>query len=298
MGSKVKKILGAALPVAAAFVPGIGPLAAAGLGAAGGALSGGGLKGALLGGVTGGVGNYLSAGAGLTGIGNSLGLTGQGSLLGSAVGAPFSNTIAGPGLGSGILGDASKAISGLTASGAGGTGGSVSSFGNGLGSLFSGVSSTKANKDAERALLAAQGRSEQLLTPFTNAKFEPGDLTQDPGYQFRLQEGQQAIDRSLGARGNLFSGQALKAAQEYGQGLADSTYNDAYTRYLQQQGQNFGGAQALSNVYDNQGNIRANASVNNSNVLNRSLSGLFGNGAFSNTGASQDSDLLRRYGLA
>jgi len=52
----LKKVAGFALPLAASFIPGVGPLVAAGMGAAGGALSGG-AKGAALGGVTGYAGN-------------------------------------------------------------------------------------------------------------------------------------------------------------------------------------------------------------------------------------------------
>lgn len=65
--------------------------------------------------------------------------------------------------------------------------------------------------------------------------FTPGDLTKDPGYQFRLAEGEQALGRKQSAGGNYFSGQALKEAQQFGQGLADQTYNDAYNRWLQEQ---------------------------------------------------------------
>jgi hypothetical protein len=39
------------------------------------------------------------------------------------------------------------------------------------------------------------------------------DLGQDPGYAFRLSEGQKALDRSAAARGGLISGGAMKAAQ-------------------------------------------------------------------------------------
>ena len=52
----IKPIASVALPIAASFIPGIGPLGMALAGAAGGALSGGGLKGALLGGALSGLG--------------------------------------------------------------------------------------------------------------------------------------------------------------------------------------------------------------------------------------------------
>ena len=67
--------------------------------------------------------------------------------------------------------------------------------------------------------------------------FNPGDLTQEPGYQFRLQQGEQALGRRQAAPGGggYFSGRALKEAQDYGQGLADQTYTDAFNRDLLRQ---------------------------------------------------------------
>jgi len=58
------------------------------------------------------------------------------------------------------------------------------------------------------------------------------DLTQDPGYAFRLKEGQQALERSAAARGGLISGGALKAAQRYGQEMGSQEYGNAYNRAL------------------------------------------------------------------
>lgn len=58
--SLLRRVVGAALPVAAAFIPGVGPVASAliqaGAGAAGSAIAGGGLKGALTGAAMGGLG--------------------------------------------------------------------------------------------------------------------------------------------------------------------------------------------------------------------------------------------------
>lgn len=58
------------------------------------------------------------------------------------------------------------------------------------------------------------------------------NLNQDPGYAFRLKEGQQALDRSAAARGGLISGGALKAAQRYGQEMGSQEYGNAYNRAL------------------------------------------------------------------
>jgi hypothetical protein len=58
------------------------------------------------------------------------------------------------------------------------------------------------------------------------------DLGQDPGYAFRLSEGQKALDRSAAARGGLISGGAMKAAQRFGQEMGSQEYQNAYNRAL------------------------------------------------------------------
>jgi len=56
------------------------------------------------------------------------------------------------------------------------------------------------------------------------------DVTQDPGYQFRLEEGLGAIERSAAARGMQLSGATLKDIGQYSQGLASQEYGAAYSR--------------------------------------------------------------------
>jgi hypothetical protein len=63
-------------------------------------------------------------------------------------------------------------------------------------------------------------------TPFGMQQF-----TADPGYGFRLAEGQKALDRQAAARGGLISGGALKAAQRYGQEMGSQEYTNAFNRY-------------------------------------------------------------------
>jgi len=61
-------------------------------------------------------------------------------------------------------------------------------------------------------------------------KFGAGDYQADPGYAFRLAEGQKALDRQAAARGGLISGGALRAAQRYGQEMGSQEYQNAYNR--------------------------------------------------------------------
>ena len=55
---------------------------------------------------------------------------------------------------------------------------------------------------------------------------------QDPGYAFRLAEGNKALNQSAAARGGLISGNALKAAQRYGQDMGSQEFRNAYNRAL------------------------------------------------------------------
>ena len=90
-------------------------------------------------------------------------------------------------------------------------------------------------------------RQQPFLTAGTNAlarmqagefaqpgafSFGANDYQADPGYAFRLSEGQKALERSAAARGGLISGSALKAATRFGGDLASQEYQNAYGRAL------------------------------------------------------------------
>ena len=67
-------------------------------------------------------------------------------------------------------------------------------------------------------------------TPFV----PPTDITEqnDPGFQFRLQQGQQALENSAAARGGLLSGGTAKALERYAQDYASNEYQNVYNRSL------------------------------------------------------------------
>lgn len=54
----------------------------------------------------------------------------------------------------------------------------------------------------------------------------------DPGTQFRLQQGLNAMNATAAARGGLISGNALKAGQDYGQAQGSQEYQNAFNRYV------------------------------------------------------------------
>lgn len=296
-GKFLKKVKKIAIPVAAAyFAPGVGSalssglglglgtassaaLGGAALGGLGGALTGGGLSGALQGAALGGLGGYLGNGGF-----NDLGITGEGSLLGSAAGGNLQGpTLSGSPLnevfqGSGALG----AITSPLASAGAATGGG-SSF-SGLAPLISTGLGLSANEDAQDELLKAQQQQLSTLQPFTQETFNPGDLTQDPGYQFLLDQGQNSIAARNAAAGGFYSGAALKDAVDYSKNLADTTYNNAYQRWAQNQQQKYGAARDVASIYGTGGTVGANTAINNSNLLSRGLAGLLGGSAFGASG--------------
>jgi hypothetical protein len=73
----------------------------------------------------------------------------------------------------------------------------------------------------------------------------------DPSYQFRLSEGQRALDASAAARGTLRTGGHLKDTIGYGQQFASQEYGNIYDRAAQQYGVNRGNA--IQNYLTNEG---------------------------------------------
>jgi len=128
------------------------------------------------------------------------------------------------------------------------------------------------------------------MKPFTGA-----DLATEPGYQFRLGEGVNALNKQAAARGGLMSGSALKAAERYGQDYASGEYNNAYNRYWNTRNQILNPMQSLlgqaqtsagnmgsaaqnyaSNAGNSMmaaGNARASGYMGGANALNQAISG-------------------------
>jgi hypothetical protein len=79
--------------------------------------------------------------------------------------------------------------------------------------------------------------------PFGMDKFQA-----DPGYAFRLSEGQKAIDRQAAARGGLISGAALKAATRYGEDMGSQEYTNAFNRYQTERAALLNPLQSLAGV--------------------------------------------------
>ncbi len=78
----------------------------------------------------------------------------------------------------------------------------------------------------------------------------PTNVTEqnDPGYQFRMQQGQKALEQSAAARGGAISGGADKALVQYGQDYGSNEYGNVYNRALGTYQTNFGNLQSLAGL--------------------------------------------------
>ena len=128
---------------------------------------------------------------------------------------------------------------------------------------------------AQKPWLDAGGRALTKLesasdyTPFSMNQFNA-----DPGYAFRLSEGQKALERSAAARGGLISGGALKAATRYGQDMGSQEYTNAFNRYQTERAARLQPLQSLAGVGQTAANTMGqNAGTYGTNVGNLMTSG-------------------------
>lgn len=73
-------------------------------------------------------------------------------------------------------------------------------------------------------------KQDPAYTPFVNSLEE---LQATPGYQFRYEQGMDAVNNSAAAKGGLLSGRQMKAVDQYSQGFASTEYENAWNRAQQ-----------------------------------------------------------------
>lgn len=162
-----------------------------------------------------------------------------------------------------------------------------------------------------------------LYSPETGAYFKAptmNELLMDPGYQFRLSEGEKALARMQSARGQYLGGGAIKAGLRYGQEMGSQEFQNAYARAMEQRrmatsalsqlsgfgptatsemgraGQQYatGAGQAISSG----GQARASGYLGQANALREALGGVVGAyGGYRGSGLSRQSldEILPEY---
>jgi len=300
-------------------------LAGAGAGALGAKISG---NDPLTGALSGGLGGYLSGG-GFGEIGDSLGV---GNLFGSSPGVTSSGLEVGK-LYSGTPGDAAFLQAAQKASGIGGVGAGTGGFGGlasltgGNGNMFlSGLSALNQYGTAGKIkddMLRQQQAALAGFQPYQETGLQANEqlsgalgsgelggqfnFEADPGYQFRKQQGEEALARAQSARGGVFSGQALREAIDLNQGLANQAYQDAFNRDIARQQNLYGvlsgtagrgqnAAAQLGDVYNTMGDVRGNARLAQANALTGFGSELLGGDIIGYR--SDGTPILRRSSLA
>ena len=110
-----------------------------------------------------------------------------------------------------------------------------------------------ATNTANAASLQAYNDQKNYLNPYLTGgqtafqNLLSGNMQMDPGYQFRLSEGQKAINNAASARGMYGGGSTLKALTRYGQDYASNEYQNAFNRQNTLANYGFQGANNLGN---------------------------------------------------
>jgi hypothetical protein len=111
---------------------------------------------------------------------------------------------------------------------------------------------TKGFGQARDALAPLSAMSHYGEDAVTGKGFETSE-----GYQFRLGQGQQALDRKIAAAGGRLSGASLKAASEYNQGFASNEYGNWASRAAHLGDVGYQATGKISDIYGQEGTFLA-----------------------------------------
>jgi hypothetical protein len=93
----------------------------------------------------------------------------------------------------------------------------------------------------------------------------------DPGYAFRLSEGQKALERSAAARGGLMGGATGKALLRYGQQMGSQEFSNAFNRYQTEREAQLNPLQSLAGI----GQTSSNRLSDTAGMFGRSVGGMY-----------------------
>lgn len=251
--------------------------AAAGSGGGGAATTGGGFVGE---GAASGIPSWDAAAAGgWTDLGGGLGLAGDGSITGATL-AGSGGASASPSL----LSQAGSFLKGIPGMGEFSW---TSLIGPGL-SLLGGAMNSKASGDAAEAQLQAAREAAARFEPWRKAgewgvgraatmlgkdgpEAAKAAFQVDPGYQWRVEKGENALTRAAAARGLLGSGKYLKDAMRFNQGEASQEFGNAYNRLTNLAGLGQTATQSSADYLTQGANAQAAGRVGQANAWNNAI---------------------------
>ncbi len=139
--------------------------------------------------------------------------------------------------------------------------------------------------DYEPWRTAGTGALSEMGSQDFKRDFTAADFQKDPGYEFRMAEGQKALERSAAARGGLQGGGTMKALSRYGQDYASGEYGKAYDRFNADRDRRFGrlstlsgsGLQAAGGMANASGQYATNMGNGSMNYANGVSNNIMGN---------------------
>lgn len=186
------------------------------------------------------------------------------------------------------------------------TGGIISGVGSLFGGIFGASSAEKAAKEqiaadqkAQVSLQTNENQGMANLNPYLQSGSQASGLLSDllstpgqgllsqfgqqfqaptaaqaaatPGYQFQLQQGEQALQNSAAANGGLLSGGTLAGLNNYAQGVASTnyqnTFNNALTQYQQSYQQFLNNQNSTYSQLAGQQGVGLNAANSGNNLI-------------------------------
>lgn len=133
------------------------------------------------------------------------------------------------------------------------------------------------------ALNTLNGQLPTLNAPINNTNWQQ---YMDPGYQFQLGQGQQALQNSQAAGDGSLSGSALKGLVQYNQNYANTAYSNAFNQYQTQNSNIYSRLANLANLGQNAaagtGQAAVSTAANEANTItaagNAQAAGIVGTG--------------------
>jgi len=118
-------------------------------------------------------------------------------------------------------------------------------------------------------------------------QFGMADYQADPGYQFRLDQGNKALQRAGAKFGNSLSGAQMQGMTDYNQGMASQEYGNAYNRFMNNRTTRFGELSNLAGLGQSSVGATGQAGQNAANQIGNNTMGaatVAGNAGMANAG--------------
>lgn len=131
----------------------------------------------------------------------------------------------------------------------------------------------KAQEPWRQAGIAVLPQLQQMASTPVSFSMQDFFNNKDPAYQFNMDQGMQALQRSAAARGGLMSGGTLKDIAKYSQGLASNEYQNAYNRFMNNQNTQFNRLSSIAGYGQTANNNLANSGTTMANNVGNIMTG-------------------------